>query len=125
MTTLPHITFARTAFARPAFAHNTFACVTLAIAIAAIVGAPGIAVAGEENYDLDNRMRAKVAKEKVKQAANERQAEKQGKGTTANATCGSQNIGNVDTGGRPGAAPREVFVFAPNAVNIVTRGGCR
>ena len=27
-------------------------------------------------------------------------------------------------GGRIGAAPREVFVFAPNAINIVGRGGC-
>jgi hypothetical protein len=93
--------------------------------VAAIVGATTLAVASEENYDLDNRMRAKIAKEKVKQAANERRLDKQGKGTDDNPTCGSQNIGNVDTGGRPGAAPREVFVFAPNAVNIVTRGGCR
>lgn len=94
-------------------------------AAVAVLGAASLAFAGEENFDLDNRMRAKVAKEKVKQAANERRLEQQGKKADANATCGSQNIGNVDTGGRPGAAPREVFVFAPNAVNIVTRGGCR
>jgi hypothetical protein len=97
---------------------------TLAFAVA-IVGATTLASAGEENYDLDNRMRAKIAKEKVKQAATERQLEKDGKTADKNATCGSQNIGNVDTGGRPGSSPREVFVFAPNAVNIVTRGGCR
>ena len=99
----------------------------LAFAVA-LVGATGLAFADEENYDIDNRFRAKIAKEKVKQAARERELQKRdgkGGGTNDNATCGSQNIGNVDTGGRPGAAPREVFVFAPNAVNIVTRGGCR
>jgi hypothetical protein len=93
--------------------------------VAAIVGATTLAMASEENFDIDNRFRAKIAKEKVKQAAIERQQDKLGKGADQNAQCGSQNIGNVDTGGRPGAAPREVFVFAPNAVNIVTRGGCR
>ena len=39
--------------------------------------------------------------------------------------CGSQNIGNVNTNGRIGSQPREVFVYAPNSVNVVTRGGCR
>ena len=42
-----------------------------------------------------------------------------------NAQCGSQNIGNVDTGGKIGAAPREVFVFAPNSINLVTGRGCQ
>jgi hypothetical protein len=96
-----------------------------AFALAASLCATGPAIAGEESLDIDNRFRAKIAKEKVKQAANERRLGKDGKPVDANATCGSQNIGNVDTGGRPGASPREVFVFAPNAVNIVTRGGCR
>jgi len=80
--------------------------------------------AGEETLDIDTKFRAKIAKEKVKQGFNERQADAAGKGID-NATCGSQNIGNVNTGGRPGAAPREVFVFAPNAINLVTGNGCR
>ncbi len=82
------------------------------------------AVAGEEMLDLETRFRAKLAKEKLKQSALERENSKLGKGID-NAQCGSQNIGNVDTGGRIGAAPREVFVFAPNAVNLVTGTGCR
>ncbi len=103
-----------------------FASIALTtFALAASLGLPGTAMAGEESLDIDNRFRAKIAKEKVRQAANERQQEKLGKAADKNATCGSQNIGNVDSGGRPGASPREVFVFAPNAVNIVTRGGCR
>ena len=38
--------------------------------------------------------------------------------------CGSQSIGNVNTGGNIGTAPREVFVFAPNAINLVSGNGC-
>ena len=70
---------------------------------------------------------AKIAKEKVRIAAKERELDAQGKTQqqgSNSATCGSQSIGNIDTGGRIGAAPREVFVFAPNAINIVGRGGC-
>lgn len=96
-----------------------------ALLCATLLGATGSAFAGEESLDIDNRFRAKIAKEKVKQAASERQQDKLGKSADKNSTCGAQNIGNVDTGGRPGSSPREVFVFAPNAVNIVTRGGCR
>ena len=58
----------------------------------------------------------------------ERKAEEQGRTQDQiqnQGTCGSQNIGNLDTGGRIGTAPREVFVFAPNAINIVGRGGCQ
>jgi hypothetical protein len=82
--------------------------------------------AGEETLDLDTRFRAKIAKEKVKQGALERQSNA-ANGTTDGSSpdCGSQSIGNVNTGGRPGTAPREVFVFAPNAVNVVGAGGCR
>lgn len=74
---------------------------------------------------VDARFRAKIAKEKIRMSAQERQAAEQGKSQTQpSAGCGSQSIGNVDTGGRIGTAPREVFVFAPNAINIVGRGGC-
>lgn len=81
--------------------------------------------AGPEMLEVDSRFRAKIAKEKIRMGAQERQAEEQGKGKSADASrCGSQNIGNVNTGGRIGTQPREVFVFAPNAINIVGRGGC-
>ena len=83
------------------------------------------AFAGEENLDIDTRFRAKIQKEKLKQAALERKLDKQGQALDANADCGSQSIGNVNTGGRIGAGPREVFVFAPNAINLVSNGGCR
>lgn len=80
--------------------------------------------AGEELLGVDARFRAKIAKEKIRLAAQERQNEAMGKTPTDRSHCGSQSIGNVDTGGRIGTAPREVFVFAPNAINIVGRGGC-
>jgi len=75
--------------------------------------------------DVDPRFKAKIMKEKAKQnglTANRFNAP----GTSsADAQCGSQNIGNIDTGGRIGASPREVFVFAPNAINLVSGQGCR
>lgn len=78
------------------------------------------------DFDIGPRFRAKIAKEKVKQNIqkannfNFNQANAQN-----NAECGSQNIGNIETEGRIGAAPREVFVFAPNAINLVSGQGCR
>jgi hypothetical protein len=81
------------------------------------------AFAGQELLAVDSQFRAKIAKEKIRAAAQERKAESQGK-SLDQSSCGSQSIGNIDTGGRGGAAPREVFVFAPNAINIVGRGGC-
>lgn len=82
--------------------------------------------AGEETLDLETRFRAKLAKEKIKQAANEREQDRREKSLqNGGSECGSQNIGNLDTNGRPGTAPREVFVFAPNAINFVGAGGCR
>jgi hypothetical protein len=80
--------------------------------------------AGEELLDVDTKFRAKIAKEKVKQGALERQSNAANNGASS-PDCGSQSIGNVNTGGRPGTAPREVFVFAPNAINLVGAGGCR
>ena len=97
----------------------------LAIAVLAIAGAN--AYAGEETLDIDTRFRAKIAKEKVKQEFQQRRAAEVGNGNgndDAASSCGSQNIGNVDTNGRIGAAPREVFVFAPNAINLVTANQC-
>lgn len=94
--------------------------------IAAIAVAATNALAGQELMNVDTRFRAKIAKEKIRIAAQEREAAEKGKlPPQTTGPCGSQAIGNVDTGGRIGAAPREVFVFAPNAINIVGRGGCR
>jgi hypothetical protein len=81
------------------------------------------AFADESELEIDSRFRAKIIKEKVKQTARQNEATKNG--NLSDTTCGSQNIGNIDTGGRVGAAPREVFVFAPNAVNVVSGRGCK
>jgi hypothetical protein len=101
------------------------------LAIAALSAAGAQAFAGEEMLDVDTRFRAKIAKEKIKMEALERRAQSasangngNGNGTPAPA-CGSQSIGNLDTDGRIGATPREVFVFAPNAINLVTASGCK
>ncbi len=97
-----------------------------ALATTLLFSASAHCFAGEEMLDIDTHFRAKIAKEKVKQAARQRaDASNQGGDGADKTQCGSQNIGNVDTGGRPGSGPREVFVFAPNAINIVGRGGCR
>jgi hypothetical protein len=102
--------------------NTVLTCLLLVLGIAFTAGAR----AGEENLDIDTKFRAKLAKEKIKQAANERENDRREKNLQGGGSdCGSQNIGNVDTNGRPGTAPREVFVFAPNAINFVGAGGCR
>jgi hypothetical protein len=107
---------------------NASLALTARIVLAALALGAGVhASAGQELMGVDTRFRAKIAKEKVRIAAKERELDAQGKTQqqgSNSATCGSQSIGNIDTGGRIGAAPREVFVFAPNAINIVGRGGC-
>jgi hypothetical protein len=80
------------------------------------------AFAGQELMDVETRFRAKIAKEKIRAAAQQRKDDQLGRSKEQD-SCGSQNIGNVESGAGP--APREVFVFAPNAINIVGRGGCR
>ena len=73
---------------------------------AATLGAGAHAFAGQELMGVDTRFRAKIAKEKIRIAAQERKADEQGKsqGNSSDSTsCGSQNIGNIDTGGRIGA----------------------
>lgn len=99
------------------------------LAIAALSAAGAQAFAGEETLDIDTRFRAKIAKEKIKMEALERRSQEaiskaNGDGAPP-PSCGSQSIGNVDTNGRIGAAPREVFVFAPNSINLVTASGCK
>lgn len=97
---------------------------TIRIAAAAVmVGCSVPTFAGQELIDVDARFRAKIAKEKIRTSAQQRKDDRLDKASDQG-SCGSQSIGNVDTG-RTGAAPREVFVFAPNAINIVGRGGCR
>lgn len=80
--------------------------------------------ANEAMFDLDPKWRAKIAKEKVKQEYLRRQGLDMANGID-NPRCGSQSIGNVNSSGAPGAAPREVFVFAPNAINLVSANGCK
>jgi hypothetical protein len=72
------------------------------------------------DFDIGPKFRAKIAKEKAKQAAKQSNGTQGLDGDGDNPQCGSQNIGNIDTGGRTGTAPREVFVFAPNAINLVS-----
>ncbi len=101
---------------------------TRIVLVAITLGACASAFAGQELLEVDSQFRARIAKEKIKIGAQQRKAEEQGKSQDqgfGNTSCGSQSIGNIDTGGRIGAAPREVFVFAPNAINIVGRGGCQ
>jgi hypothetical protein len=98
---------------------------------AALLGlaAATVAQASPEGLDLDTRFRAKLAKEKVKRSALEsRFGDAGGNGDgvgSLGASCGNQNIGVIDNSGRKGGPPpREIFVFAPNAVNIVNSRGC-
>lgn len=97
---------------------------TMILAVAAFFAMAHNAHADDAVFDVDSKFRAKIAKEKVKQSARERESSKNGK-IDSDAECGSQSIGNVDTGGKIGAAPREIFVFAPNAINLVSGRGCR
>lgn len=96
------------------------------IAMSLLLAGCSAGFASEDELDLDSKSRAKIAKAKIKQQAAQQLAGKEfSRGGLDNADCGSQNIGNVDTNGRPGSAPREVFVFAPNAINLVNGSGCR
>jgi hypothetical protein len=95
-------------------------------AIAMLAGQSAHAAGLFAGYDVDPQFRAKIMKEKAKQ--NQQQADTfnfANGGSSSAAQCGSQSIGNVDTAGKIGASPREVFVFAPNAINIVPTGGCK
>jgi hypothetical protein len=41
------------------------------------------------------------------------------------AECGSQSIGNINLNRQAGVGPREIFIFAPDAINIVGPRGCQ
>ncbi|HEV7912628.1 MAG TPA: hypothetical protein VGP22_02585 [Albitalea sp.] len=102
---------------------KTFALAAMAVS-AMFQSAHGVGLFGDQ--DVDPRIRAKIMKEKVKQEQLANSFSFANNGTAAgDGQCGSQNIGNVDTGGKIGASPREVFVFAPNAVNLVSGQGCK
>lgn len=96
---------------------------TLMVAFTGFLTLSQPARADESVFDIDPKFRAKIAKEKAKQLGNQNLALRAGQGNSPD--CGSQNIGNVDTGGKIGAAPREIFVFAPNAINLVSGQGCK
>jgi hypothetical protein len=102
---------------------------TRLLLIAIALGSGATAFAGQELLDVDSHFRSRIAKEKIKAAAQERKSEElqrsMDKKSLDQSNCGSQSIGNIDTGGQVGAAPREVFVFAPNAINVVGRGSCQ
>lgn len=99
----------------------------LAAALAATLSLLGhAAFAGSlDDQDIEPRFRAKIVKEKLKMRAREGSFDFTRVSGDSDADCGSQNIGNVDTGGKIGRTPREVFVFAPNAINLVSGRGCR
>lgn len=114
----------------PRSRHDVIRAVILAVAVFAAIahGTPARAV-DLDNNDIGTRFSAKIAKERTRantiQQMQDRRDRRDLGNDVAGADCGSQNIGNVNTNGRIGSQPREVFVYAPNSVNVVTRGGCR
>jgi hypothetical protein len=103
---------------------------SLRFSVLFLAGLAGLVATGHANdfgdADVDPRFRAKIVKEKIKMKAADAKAGKlAGNGGASDGDCGSQNIGNVDGGGKIGRVPREVFVFAPNAINLVSGRGCQ
>jgi hypothetical protein len=104
----------------------TFALFAVAACAPILRAHAGILAGLGADADVDPRFRAKLVKEKIKTATETNGLTSGGRdGHDANVACGSQSIGNVDTGGQIGRVPREVFVFAPNAINFVDGRGCR
>lgn len=100
---------------------------TLLIALlAAVVGTLGAVstahAADDADFDINPKFRAKIAKEKAKQAVTANAKGK--KDDSSSSDCGSQNIGNIEASGI-GRGPREVFIFAPNTINVVSGSGCK
>lgn len=100
----------------------TTLCALLAAALQTSMSAYAVE---DSQFDIDPKFRARIAKEKAKQATVRSQFGPNGQSPDPLSQCGSMNIGNVDTGGRIGAMPREIFVFAPNAINLVSSQGCK
>lgn len=102
---------------------------TLVLSIAAALLLVGAVQAADGGSDLDTRQRAKIAKAKAKAANQEAESfnflsNGNGNGTEKPA-CGSQSIGNVQLNRQAGVGPREIFIFAPDAINIVGPRGCQ
>ena len=102
------------------------AIATLVLSIAAALSVVAHA-AGAGAPDLDPRTRAKIAKAKAKAAAEEAEnfnflGNDNGQ---KKAECGSQQIGNINLNRQAGVGPREIFIFAPDAINIVGPRGCQ
>jgi hypothetical protein len=100
---------------------------TTLLSIAAVLALVTAAQAAGVANDLDPERRAKIAKAKAKMASE--QAENfdfigNGNGQKK-ADCGSQSIGNINLNRQAGTGPREIFVFAPDAINIVGPRGCQ
>jgi hypothetical protein len=100
-----------------------FTALCALLATAALSSVSAFAV-DDSLFDIDSKFRAKIAKEKAKQASSRADLVLGGQ-FGPNSPCGSLNIGNVETNGRVGAMPREIFVFAPNAINLVSSQGCK
>jgi hypothetical protein len=94
--------------------------VALVLAVAGTLTATFVRAQEAPDFDISPKFRAKIAKEKAKQSARQDNGMQGPDADGDNPQCGSQSIGNIDTGGRSGTAPREVFVFAPNAINLVS-----
>jgi hypothetical protein len=103
---------------------KTFTLATVAVlATTQLAHAAGLSA----DEDIEPRLRARVMKEKAKQnnlLANTFNFTKSGN-APADAQCSSPNIGNVDSGSKVGAAPREFVLFAPNAMNPVSSQDCK
>jgi hypothetical protein len=100
---------------------------TIVLSIAAALALTASAQTAGVGNDLDPRTRAKIAKAKAKAASADTENFNfldQGNGQKKR-ECGSQQIGNVDLNQQAGTGPREIFVFAPNAINIVGPRGCQ
>ncbi len=99
---------------------------TLVLSIVSALALAGAAHAAGAP-DLDPRTRAKIAKAKAKAAAEEAENFNflsNGSGQKK-AECGSQQIGNINLNRQAGVGPREIFIFAPDAINIVGPRGCQ
>jgi hypothetical protein len=101
--------------------------------LAVVATSPVVQAAGFGDFDIDTRFRSKIVKERARQAALQADNDRKNRDSDSqfdtfgqnSSDCGSQNIGNVNTGNFPGRAPREIIVFAPNSINVVTGRGCR
>ncbi|MDS4072197.1 MAG: hypothetical protein RKL24_03500 [Defluviicoccus sp.] len=96
----------------------------LAIPLVAVLMSSGLCHAVmPEGIDMDPKFRAKIMKQRAKQ--NSKMSEMtQEHDDDGQDECGSQNIGVIESNGKPGSTPKEVIVYAPNAINVVS-GRCR